>query len=172
MGLASSAERRTATLRDGRTALVSAFRDEDEPDLLELAQEAAIDDLVTLREATRAGAAMFVARSERGQLIGYTAWAPDGDRAGRLVGFVVPAERGQGLGTLLVRRTVDDACAHGLEQLTVRLHQGSEAIAELLRDVGLATRWQISYPVTRVTIELARTRPGWSTPKAPETSSS
>lgn len=108
----------------------------------------------------------FVARTAPdGQLVGYTAYLAGEDDSAELAGVVEPHFSGVGLGTLLLRRAADHARAAGLGTLRVELHPGSDATAEMLRDAGLTSRWDLAYPVTRVELALGTSRPGWSTPE-------
>jgi|GEM_PF-5814488 len=158
------------TLRDGQVAFVGPPGAGDEPEVAELVRGAADarDDLFAAARRAHAGgrAGALVARGAAdGRLIGCVAWVGGDDGDGELGGYVKPESRGLGLGTLLVRRAIADAAVGGLQRLRVELHPGSEAAAEMLRDLGLATRWSISYPVVHVTITLGQPRPGWSTPE-------
>jgi GNAT superfamily N-acetyltransferase len=155
-------------LRDERTATIGAFQPHDAAD---------VQGLVASDDASRAGfyaqnagaaadaatqAEALIARdAQSGELIGFVAYSASGE----LAGVVDPRYRGIGVGTLLVHRAAEQAGKVGLTSLHVELHPGSEETAEMLRDAGLASHWDIDYPMTRVTLRLGGERPGWSTPK-------
>jgi GNAT superfamily N-acetyltransferase len=157
-------------LRDGRVAIVEPARSAEKPAIERLIAEAdaARSDLYAQAERQRADppssgshAGAVVARDgESGELIGFITYLATGD----LVGVVDPRCRGIGLGTLLLQAAAEHARKAGLQTLHVDLTAGSEETAAMLRDTALVAHWDIDYPVTRVTLELASSRPGWTTP--------
>jgi GNAT superfamily N-acetyltransferase len=155
-------------LRDGRSVTVGPLqaREKDEVERLVGVADAARGDfyaqVAAEREAAEARAVGLVAHDAKsGELIGFIAYST----SGALAGVVDPRFAGVGLGTLLLHEAADRARAAGIETLRVDLHPDSEATAEMLRDAGFASNWDIDYPLTRVTLRLASSRPGWSTPK-------
>ena len=160
-------ESSTVTLRDGRSVSVAPQRASDREETARLIATSG-DARAVLAELASARSGVFVARaaSDDKPIVACVLWraANEPQAGGELAGYVTPDYRGAGLGTLLVRRAAEDAVAHGLRELTVELYPGGEATAEMLRDLGLSARWLIAYPDSRVTLELGRPRPGWSTP--------
>jgi GNAT superfamily N-acetyltransferase len=155
-------DRPAYTLRDGRSATLGPARVEDEAQIERLVSAADASRSALYEHCAGANGGALVAHDERSaELIGFIAYADTGE----LVGVVDPRFRGLGLGTLLVHEAAARAAAAGIERLRVELHPGSEATGEMLRDAGLAAHWEIDYPVTRVTLRLGTSRPGWTTPK-------
>jgi GNAT superfamily N-acetyltransferase len=148
----------TFVLRDGRLAVVAPASDAKAP---------AVERLIAAADPERRDlyaqghAAALVARDGTSdEPIGFVAYSAAGD----LLGVVDPRWRGVGLGTLLLEAATEHARDAGLQTLQVDLTAGSEETAVMLRDAALAARWDIDYPVTRVTLDLASRRPGWTTP--------
>jgi GNAT superfamily N-acetyltransferase len=102
--------------------------------------------------------------SSDGRLVGYAVWRGGEDDAGEFAGLVEPDYRDVGLGSLLLRRVSADARSAGLSTLRVDLHDGSQETAAMLRDCGLATHWDLDYPIAHVDLVLGQERPGWRTP--------
>jgi GNAT superfamily N-acetyltransferase len=157
-------------LRDGRSVTVGPLQAHERAEverLVGVADAARAEfyaQVAAEREDAAAQAAGLVAHDlKTGQLIGFIAYSTSGG----LAGVVDPQFAGVGLGTLLLHQAAEQARAAGIETLRVDLHPGSEDTAEMLRDAGFASDWDIDYPLTRVTLRLASSRPGWSTPQAP-----
>jgi len=154
----------TFVLRDGRHVTLAQPRTEDGAAVASFIADhdgARADLYARARTAADGSAALVAHGPDRGPVIGFIAFAPSGE----LAGVVAPAFRGVGLGTLLVHEAAGRAAAMGLRTLHVDLHPGSEDIAEMLRDAGLATVWNIDYPVAHVTLDVGGERPGWATPR-------
>jgi GNAT superfamily N-acetyltransferase len=152
-------------LRDGRGVSVSAAQNTDATDVERLiaaadAPRAALYQRIAAAHDERV-LALAAREHESGRLVGFIACS----RSGELAGVVDPEYRGIGLGTLLLHQAAEHARDAGIEALEVELHPGAEETAEMLRDAGLATQWDIDFPVTRVKLMLGRERPGWATPK-------
>ncbi len=155
-------------LRDGRSVTVGPLQAHEKADVQRLvgiadaARGEFYAQVAAEREDADAQALGLVAHDVKtGQVIGFIAYSTSGE----LAGVVDPRFVGVGLGTLLLHQAAEHAWASGLEALRVDLHPGSEDTAEMLRDAGLASDWDIDYPLTRVTLRLGGSRPGWSTPK-------
>jgi GNAT superfamily N-acetyltransferase len=162
-------------LRDGRVVLLAVLDSGDAADVARLVDQTGDPRATFYAQAIerRADAAQppastgeFVARAaEGGQLVGYAAYLAGKGASGELAGVVEPHFAGLGLGTLLLRRAAENARRAGLKTLRVELPPGSDATAEMLRDAGLTSRWDLAYPVARVELALGTSRPGWSTPE-------
>jgi GNAT superfamily N-acetyltransferase len=172
MAASDATDARAFMLRDGRVVTVAQVRAAEAADVERLiaAADAAREELYSQSAGARGeteanGVSLSAHDVESGELIGVVAYTALGERHGELAGVVDPRFRGLGLGTLLLHLAVEHATDSGLETLQVDLQPGSEDIAEMLRDAGLAAHWDIDYPVTRVTLTLGSERPGWATPR-------
>jgi GNAT superfamily N-acetyltransferase len=164
----------TIVLRDERVVLIAPLVPADQAEVARLVADAAdprASFYARLFEQRADGAhgpvrpGEFVARAaQTGALVGYAAYLGGEDGSGEMAGVVDPRFAGVGLGTLLLRRAADDARRAGLKALRVELHPGSDATAEMLRDAGLTSRWDLDFPVTHVDLALGSSRSGWSTP--------
>jgi GNAT superfamily N-acetyltransferase len=170
--IVSPATEHPLTLRDGSTMTMAPLSAADEADVARLLdilgdpRATFFARLAAERERDRPCGAL-VARTQSGELAGYTAWtAEEGGRSGEIAGAVDRRFADLGLGTLRVRRAAQDALDAGLHSLRVELHPGSTAIAAMLRDCGLHTRWDLDYPIVHVDLLLGTERPGWITPSA------
>ncbi len=107
--------------------------------------------------------ALVVARDERGGVValgGYRVLRPGRALA---VCTVDRAYQRVGLGTFLLRRLAAIGLVHGVRRFRVDVVADAMALADLLRDSGLRSRWNLAR-VSHVDLELRGRRPGWATP--------
>jgi GNAT superfamily N-acetyltransferase len=163
-------EERSHVLRDGSAIVVAPTGPADEADVaafIERAGDGGHSLQALARERRSRAGGSGVARGLEGAVIGYVVWVERDAGEGELAGYVAPARRGLGLGTLLTRRAIEHAAANGMRRLQVTIGPGEEATAEMLRDIGLAARWRIDYPLATITLDVMTPRPGWATPAPP-----
>lgn len=157
-------------LRDGLLVAVAAATPGDAGEiapLLAAAGDPRCESFASAHEG-RDGSAALVARAIDGRaLVGYAAWragtSADLDRADFFCA-VDPSLHGLGLGTLLLRRAATAAEDGGLRALRVALDPRARALAAMLRDCGLSSRWDLEHPLANVEVLLGAPRPGWATP--------
>lgn len=107
--------------------------------------------------------AVLVARDPDGRVVAVAGYGRPAAGRAQLVGRVERRYQHLGLGTLLVRRLAAIALEHGVRRFRVDVAPGALGLADLLRDCGLRTHWDLGV-VTRVDLDLRARRPGWSTP--------
>lgn len=162
----------TVALRDGRKVTVGLIAASDVAEVERLVNAAGdpraafFAQVTEQRDGTMTGAEYVARASDGGRIVGYAAYLVQDGSAGELAGAVDPEYWDVGLGTLLLRRAAQDASAAGLTTLRVELHPGTESTAAMLRDAGLASSWDLDYPVTQVQLALGTSRPGWKTPES------
>ena len=154
-------------LRDGRLVALADVGEADAaeiPRLLEVAADPRGEAFARAHERPGAGAAIAARALDDGALVGYAAWLADSGADAAFFCAVDPALGGLGLGTLLVRRAAAKASDSGVRALHVALDPRARALAAMLRDCGLRSRWDLEHPVARVEVLLGAPRPGWTTP--------
>jgi GNAT superfamily N-acetyltransferase len=112
------------------------------------------------------GVVVILARSlNRGEVWAVGGLCADGDDSATMACVVHPDHRDLGLGTHLLRALAARARAEGIRFASVDLYPGSAPTADVLRDSGLRTHWDLSYPVAHIELDLEGSRPGWRTPE-------
>lgn len=163
-------EDETRELRDGRRVVVRRAGEADAVEIPVLLSAAGNPRGAAFARAHERdeGAFALVARTfDDGELVAYAAWiaaSAAGEGHADFFCAVEPALHGLGLGTLLVRAAADAAHERGLRALRVALTAQERALAAVLRDCGLRSRWDLDTPVARVDVLLGEPRPGWATP--------
>lgn len=125
-----------------------------------------LEEVLSCTESDPARHAALVARDPTGRIVaaaGYRVFEP---RRAVVVGTVDRRYRGLGLGTFLLRRLAEAALDAGILRFRVEVTAGDRPLADLLRDCGLRSHWDLGR-VTHVDLELRARRPGWATPECP-----
>jgi GNAT superfamily N-acetyltransferase len=111
--------------------------------------------------------ALLVARDRLDRVVAVGAYQRSHDDHAAVICEVDRRYQNLGLGTFLLRRLAEIALADETHRFDIDVVAGACSLAEVLRDCGLQSHWDLGGPVTRVDLDLAHARPGWSTPECP-----
>jgi Acetyltransferase (GNAT) family len=167
----------TVVLGPDRFVRVSAARASD---IAELSRWQADDDSITSIRRVQliadvaaliaagnddpANHAVLVGEGRGGGLVAVGAYRRSHDDAATAVCEVNRRYQNLGLGTFLLRRLAEIALGHEIHRFRIDVTANSESLMDVLRDCGLCSSWDLGL-VSHVELDLAHTRPGWSTPE-------